>query len=91
MEARWHQLADDQLQPGITTRQQVLAALGPPSQIVNMQHETALYYMLEHNRAKGVTLILYNHRRERSTFDRAVFFFDLDGVLTEFALTENPE
>ena len=69
----------------------VLKALGPPSQIVSMQHETALYYMLERTKGTGITLIVYNFRREHSTYDRAVFFFNLDGVLTDFAYTDAPD
>ena len=90
VETRWHDLQGEPFEAGVSTRKDVLAALGPPSQIVTMQHETALYYMLERTRGRGLTLIVYNTRRDRSVYDRAVFFFDLDGVLTEFAYTDAP-
>jgi outer membrane protein assembly factor BamE (lipoprotein component of BamABCDE complex) len=91
VETRWHELQNGAFQEGQTTRKEVLVALGPPSQIVTMQHETALYYMLERTQGTGVTLVVYNFRREHSVYDRAVFFFNLDGVLTDFAYTDAPD
>ena len=91
VETRWQNLPADTFVAGETTRQQVLAMLGPPSQVLTLHNETALYYMLERTRGSSMVLLVFNSRSERSRYDRAVFFFNLDGLLTEYALTEAQE
>ncbi len=76
---------------GETTRADVLARLGPPSQVLSMEHETAFYYVMESIRSKGLILLLYNTHSEVAEYDRAVFFFDDDHVLTDYALTVHEE
>jgi len=88
VEARWHEPGVAEFVPGQTTRNEVMAALGPPSQILTLGEGTAFYYMLELNEASGLILLVYNTRKERTTYDRAVYFFDADDVLTDFAQTE---
>ena len=74
---------------GETTRAELLERLGPPSQILSMESETAFYYVLESIHSKGMILLVYNTTSETADYDRAVFFFDDDGVLTDFAVTVN--
>lgn len=73
---------------GATNRAEVLERLGPPSQILSLENGSAFYYLLETTEAKGFVLILYNKRKEKTDYDRAVFFFDKAGLLTEWALSQ---
>jgi outer membrane protein assembly factor BamE (lipoprotein component of BamABCDE complex) len=90
IEPRWHDSAS-KFERGLTTREDMLAALGPPSQILSLDSETAYYYLLENTETKGLILLVYNQQRERTTYDRAVFFFDAGGVLTDFAVGNDEE
>ena len=76
---------------GETTRKDVLQQLGPPSQVLSMENETAFYYVRESIAAKGLILFVYNTHTERAEYDRAVFFFDEDNVLTDYAVTVHEE
>ncbi len=70
---------------GATTRQDVLARLGPPSQIIALGDETVLYYLFEQSRGNGLILIVYNRFSVNTRYDRAIFFFDEQDRLTDFA------
>ena len=70
---------------GKTTEHDVLSALGPPSQVITAGNRTVFYYLLEAKRSRGAILIIYNRTVERITYDRAIFFFDAQGRLTDFA------
>lgn len=59
--------------------------LGPPSQVIALDGESALYYLFEHSEGEGLILIVYNRMRIDTRYDRAIFFFDEHDVLTEFA------
>ena len=90
VEARWHDVGADGFEAGKTMRSEVLEDLGPPSQILSIAEGSAFYYMLETTRARGMILLVYNDRTERTRYDRAVFFFDHEEVLTDFALSPAP-
>ena len=77
---------------GVTTDAEVLEALGPPSQLINLGRETVYYYLAEAFSSDRLLLILYNRTRRSSEFDRAIFFFGPDGVLTKasFSATSLP-
>ena len=47
--------------------------------------ESAMYYLFEHSEGEGLILIVYNRMRIDTRYDRAIFFFDNNDVLTEFA------
>ena len=66
---------------GETREQDVMTALGPPSQIVNLDDRVVYYYLHENVEGKGYYFILYNQSRQVTRYDRAIFFFDADGVL----------
>lgn len=70
---------------GSSTQADVMAALGPPSQIIGLTDQTVFYYLREQAKSKGLFLILYNQTRENVDYDRAIFFFDRQGILTDFA------
>ena len=73
------------LQLGVTTRTDVLKALGPPSQVIALEGESILYYLFERSDGQGIVLVLYNRMQIYTHYDRAIFFFDDDGVLTDYS------
>jgi len=85
VEVNWQSEVTAKLARGTSTREEVMALLGPPSQVISLEDETALYYLFEHSRGDGVILILYNRMRIDTRYDRAIFFFDANDVLTEYA------
>ena len=85
VEVTWQPGAVNQLQKGKSTRKDVLTLLGPPSQVINLGEESVLYYLYERSVAQGMILILYNTFDRDTEYDRAVFFFDANDVLTEYA------
>lgn len=74
---------------GTTTSQQVLTALGPPSQVLSVGKQTIYYYLKEQLTREGLVLIVYNETTEVSTFDRAIFFFNEQGVLVDFSYSKH--
>ena len=85
VEITWQEKATSQLVNGKSTRRDVLTLFGPPSQVIALDGESALYYLFEHSEGEGLILIVYNRMRIDTRYDRAIFFFDEDDVLTEFA------
>ena len=85
VEVSWQNSITDTLTRGSSTRADVLALLGPPSQVISLDDETAMYYLFEHSHGEGLLLVLYNRMRIDTRYDRAIFFFDENDVLTEFA------
>ncbi len=70
---------------GKTLRADVLDALGPPSQIITVGEQTVFYYLREYGRGEAMVLLVYNSGNVSYNYDRAVFFFDPQGLLTEFS------
>ena len=70
---------------GKSTEHDVLSALGPPSQVISTPNRTLFYYLLEAKRSRGLILLIYNQTQERIEYDRAIFFFNEQGYLTDFA------
>jgi len=85
VEMNWHTTVTQQLVPGKSTRKDVLALLGPPSQVIALEDESVLYYLFEHSQGEGVILILYNRFDIDTRYDRAIFFFDDHDVLTDYS------
>ena len=83
----WRQAGADKLQPGVSTTKDVLAALGPPSQILDLGDRMCFYYLLEHTDSGSLFLVVYNTYESTVTYDRAVFFFDKQGKLEEMAMS----
>lgn len=90
VEVNWQDTVTDALVNGSSTRKDVLALLGPPSQVIALDGETALYYLFEHSEGEGLILIVYNRMRIDTRYDRAIFFFDEHDTLTEFATRVYP-
>ena len=81
----WRDPAAPKFERGTTTENDVLSALGPPSQVISLGDQTVFYYLLEQTHALTAVLILYNQTDTNVNYDRAIFFFDAKGKLTEFA------
>jgi hypothetical protein len=87
VENRWR---DPQIvfQEGVTTQQDVLAQLGPPSQIIALAAHTVFYYLFEETKGRLLFLVLYNQAHTNITYDRAIFFFNQDGILETYAFSQ---
>jgi len=81
----WRAPSPPVFEKGRSTQSDVMHALGPPSQVIALPNQTLFYYLREQSRTKAIFLVLYNQTRERITYDRAIFFFDQQRVLTDFA------
>ena len=71
-----------------STQSDVMSALGPPSQVIALQDQTIFYYLREQSRTKGFFLVIYNQTRQQITYDRAIFLFNKQAVLTDFAYSQ---
>lgn len=85
IEVAWQDQIVAKLEKGRSTRSDVLALLGPPSQVIALENETVLYYLFEKAEGEGVILILYNSIDIGTRYDRAIFFFDENDLLTDFS------
>lgn len=85
----WRSDAAPQWELGKTSAEEVISALGPPSQLINLQNQSVYYYMRESVTGNGYFLLFYNTSTKVTRFDRAVFFFDESGVLTRFAYSND--
>lgn len=72
---------------GKTTQSEVLKRLGPPSQLIDLEDRLVFYYLLEHEDSQDAIFIVYNRSSVEIIYDRAIFFFDKNGVLTEQAVS----
>jgi outer membrane protein assembly factor BamE (lipoprotein component of BamABCDE complex) len=84
----WREVSVDEFEKGVTTQSDVLDRLGPPSQLINLQNQTVFYYLTEEMSGQGKIFIIWNQASAESKYDRAIFFFDTDGVLQEFAYSK---
>ena len=73
---------------GKSSERDVLSALGPPSQVISAGNRTVFYYLVEQEKARGIRLLIYNQTVEHIIYDRAIFFFDTQGHLTDFATSD---
>ncbi len=90
VEVTWQASALDSLQRGETTRADVLALFGPPSQVITSGDETALYYLNERSDGTGLVLVVYNRLDMATRYDRAIFFFDRRDRLTDYSAVIQP-
>ena len=73
---------------GQTTESDIIKALGPPSQVIGLRDQTVFYYLTEHREGKGAIFLIYNWVKEDTIYDRAIFFFDQNGVLREYGFSK---
>lgn len=88
VENMWRSTPTSIFEVGATTQSEVMKALGPPSQVIALDERTLFYYLREQQKLKSLSIIIYSHSREQIMYDRAIFFFDKEGVLEDFALSE---
>ena len=74
---------------GKTTAADVAKFLGPPSQLIPLHDETVFYYMREGKEGNALMLIVWNSGTQVSSYDRAIFFFDGDGVLKTYSYSND--
>ena len=84
----WREVPADAFQQGETTQADVLEWLGPPSQVIGLDDQTVFYYLTEETKGRGFLFIVWNRVDAKSRYDRAIFFFDKEGVLKEFAFSQ---
>jgi hypothetical protein len=84
VENRWRE-QNIVFQEGVTTQQEVLTQLGPPSQIIALPDKTVFYYLFEETKGRLLFLILYNQANTNITYDRAIFFFNNNGILETYS------
>ena len=89
VEVTWQPAVTGKLVKGQSTRKDVLTMLGPPSQVISLEEETVLYYLFERSKGNGLILILYNRMQIDTSYDRAIFFFDENDILTDYATKIN--
>lgn len=85
VEVAWDESTLASFEQGVTTRGDVMEALGPPSQLLSLGDETVLYYLNESSNGKGLILVLYNRFEVDADYDRAVFIFDADDRLADYS------
>jgi len=90
IEPVWRSIDSGQFQAGVTKQSEVLDALGPPSQVISTHDGIVFYYLHESSVGKGRIFIIYNTAEMQTRYDRAVFFFDGNGVLEDFAYSASP-
>jgi len=83
----WRDESGSRFVRGETTQAEVLEALGPPSQVIALKDEVVFYYLREQEKGGAAVLILYNQVNETVAYDRAIFFFDEEGILKDYALS----
>jgi len=85
---QWRDNALPPLEKGKTTETQILELLGPPSQVMNLGDQVIFYYIMEKTEGKGGYLLIYNWNNKKVIYDRAIFIFDKDRVLKDYALSK---
>jgi outer membrane protein assembly factor BamE (lipoprotein component of BamABCDE complex) len=88
VEPAWRALEPDSLRIGTTTRSNLLAMLGPPSQVISQADGEIFYYLHEESESRGLILVVYNKSQTDTRYDRAIFFLDAQGVLRDFAIRD---
>ncbi len=84
----WREIPVEQFQQGVTTQSDVLELLGPPSQMIALHNQTVFYYLAQKSKGQGKIFIVWNQAREENLYDRAIFFFDTEGILQEVSYSE---
>jgi outer membrane protein assembly factor BamE (lipoprotein component of BamABCDE complex) len=88
VENKWRSDSAPNFNVGRTTQSQVMKALGPPSQVIALDEHTLFYYLREQQTVQSYFLLVYNQSREEIVYDRAIFFFDKNGILKDYAFSD---
>ena len=82
---KWRDESGPRIEIGETHQTDIAKLLGPPSQIIGLNEQVIFYYLLEKKEGKGAFFILFNWSNEKVKYDRAIFFFDKNGLLNDYA------
>ncbi len=85
VENSWRSKDVPQWEKGVTTAAEVATFLGPPSQLIPLHDETVFYYMREGKDGKSLMLLVWNTGTQVTAYDRAIFFFDKQGILKTYS------
>ena len=55
--------------------------------MIGLEDRVVLYYLRERTHGRIQILVVYNHQSENISYDRAIFFFDREGVLVDHAFS----
>lgn len=88
VENRWRDPTVPSFEKGRSSEDDVMRALGPPSQVIALPEQTLFYYLREQSRTKALYLIIYNQTRQQIIYDRGIFFFNKQSVLIDFAYSK---
>lgn len=91
VEPLWRVLPTGAFRPGVSNKADILARLGPPSQVITAGPGEIFYYLHEEARTRGLVLLFYNKSETETRYDRAIFFFDADGLLEEYSISDAME
>jgi len=84
----WREEANvENIEEDKTTQNEIIQLFGPPSQIISLENGAIFYYLLQDKKGKGIFLLLFNYKTERVSYDRAIFFFDNEGILTDYGFS----
>lgn len=87
IEPIWQTLEASSLVSGVTTKGDILERLGPPSQVITHDRGEVFYYLHEEAQTRGLVLLVYNRSQTDTRYDRAIFFFDAQGTLNDYAIS----
>ena len=87
IEPLWRDLPASALVAGTTTKSELLALLGPPSQVITHENGEIFYYLHEKAQSEALILVVYNTSQSSTHYDRAIFFFDRGGVLEDYSMS----
>ena len=88
VENNWRGPSQPVFEKGRSTQSEVMRSLGPPSQVIALHDQTLFYYLREQSQTRSFYLMVYNQTRQQIDYDRAIFFFNKQGVLTDFAYSK---
>ena len=81
----------DGLVSGQTTAAEVSRIFGAPSQVVKMSNGNAYIYKRSVAKGTGFWLVLVSFGNYDRQYDRVVFFFDQDDILTHYGASLNAQ
>ena len=81
----------DGLVSGQTTAAEVSKIFGAPSQVVKMSNGNAYVYERSVAKGTGFWLVLVSFGNYDMQYDRVVFFFDQDDILTHYGASLNAQ
>ncbi len=85
VENKWRDESVPRIEIGKTHQTDIANLFGPPSQIIGLDEQVIFYYLLERTEGKGAFFILYNWSNQKIRYDRAIFFFNKNGLLSDYA------